>query len=356
MSGRKQDGEDVVDFFDAQDGTNYDPDGENEDDGDDSTGEADSSGSSDEDSSSGDERSSRARTADTDGDEAGTPAVKLTALRNGMQQDAQGNLYDQKGGLIARAGSERRLFERNARMGIMVEEGSTRVKQLETELNAYKQNDGIQRQYGLTQEDLTAGLPIIGEFKKDPLSAAKRIVEMVAGMGYNISDILGKDAGDAIELKAVSRMLDERLKPLTKMSEREAAQERQQAADREAEKAVVSFFERHENAEMHGADIDRLLGLRPELSPEQAYYEIKLFAQREGLDFNLPLAPQMQSRIDSVQGVSQQTTNNRQQTRYNPPLPNGSAGRQRAQAVNEDQFDDARAEWGDIISAAMQGR
>lgn len=365
MSGRRA--ETIIDELDDLDGTLYDT----TDADDDNTGGAEQDDNEGGRGSSGDSEgvedhgaASRVSDGDRNADPAntGTPVNKgqqqqnpeLRPLRNGMQQDAAGNLFDANGAMVARAGSERRLYERNARMGTMLDESNTRVQQLEQQIATLQQHDAVQRQYGLTPDDLTAGLPIIGEFKRDPLSAARRVVEMVASMGYNISDILGKDAGDAIELKAVSRMLDERLKPLNALSQKEENARREQENNRAAEQQVARFFEQHENAEMHAADIDRLLGLRPELTPERAYYELRFFAQKEGLDWNKPLAPQLHERMQSGQGAQSDNVHRQQQpTRQDPPMPNGFS-RNAQRPIADSEYDDANSDWSDIIDSAMR--
>ena len=352
----------AVEEFDKLDGTNY-GDGP-EDQTDDAIDESDSG-----DDVSDDEADASEHRSDNDGDSGDTVAdsrpntddkvnkqqtsnEELRPLPGNFAQDARGNLYDRNGNLLARAGSERRLYERNVRMKADLDQLTQKNQQLEHQLRTTVGLGEEPRRLGLEAEDMRVGLPIIAEFKRNPVQAARNVLEMVMGMGHNLSEILGENAKDAVEMKAISRMLDERLAPLQQITQSTEQQRREALIQQEAEREIERFFDEHENSRMHAQAIDNLIGRRPELTPEKAYYELRLFAVNNGLDFNKPLAPQLQAL---QQSSARDGSNNRQTTRSAPPMANGARSN-RQLAMPEAEAVDSKASWDDIIRRSMQLR
>ncbi len=342
--------ESIVDKFDAEDGTDYgdqvagDTNEEEGDDGaDDGSSEEDQTGTGQVEGSDGSE--DEGTTGKQSSQEA---SEQLTAIPGNLAQDSKGNLYDRNGNMLARAGSERRLFERNNRMKADLAEKDNRINFLTQQLQT---NTGLSeepRRLGLVADDMRIGLPIIAEFKKDPVSAVRNMLEMVMGMGHNLSDILGNSAKDAVEMKAIQRMLDDRLAPLQEAKQSAERQTRETQFQQQAVQEVERFFDKHENSRVHAQVIDNLLGKREGMSPEDAYYELKVFAAQNGLDFSKPLAPQMQANVRATPG-------NRQQTRtVTRPMANGSGAR-RQTALPEAESLEANASWSDIISRSLKG-
>ncbi len=343
--------ESIVDKFDAEDGTDY---------GDGAVGGNDENAGNEEQEASGDEETGEEDTgsAEASGSDEGEgrtnsgsqeqQSEQLTAIPGNLAQDSKGNLYDRNGNMLARAGSERRLFERNNRMKADLAEKDNRINFLTQQLQT---NTGLSeepRRLGLVADDMRIGLPIIAEFKKDPVSAVRNMLEMVMGMGHNLSDILGNSAKDAVEMKAIQRMLDERLAPLQEAKQSAEQQRRETGYQQQAVQEVERFFDKHENSRVHAQVIDNLLGKREGMSPEDAYYELKVFAAQNGLDFSKPLAPQMQANVRATPG-------NRQQTRtVTRPMANGSGAR-RQTALPEAESLEANASWSDIISRSLKG-
>jgi hypothetical protein len=351
----------AVEEFDKLDGTDYgdgpedqtDDVNESDDGADDTSDEADASEHRADDSGDSSDTTADSRPDPNDKvKDQKTSNEELRPLPGNFAQDARGNLYDRNGNLLARAGSERRLYERNVRMKADLDQLTQRNQQLE---NALRQNTNLgeePRRLGLEAEDMRVGLPIIAEFKRNPVQAARNVLEMVMGMGHDLSEILGGNAKDAVEMKAISRMLDERLAPLQQITQSVDQQKREQRIQQQAEQEIERFFDEHENSRMHAQAIDNLIGRRPDLTPEKAYYELRLFAANNGLDFNKPLAPQLQAlQQSSVRDGS----NNRQQTRSAPPMANGVRGTRQV-SMPEGEAVDAKASWDDIIRRSMQLR
>lgn len=353
--------ESMVDEFDDRD-DDYDDDSTA-----DPSGDSPSDDDADPDRGGDSDAGAAAGGADDDADQDDPAAVKdepdkadprseMRALPNGLLQDKQGNLIHPKTGqIIARAGSERRLFERGQRMQTELEQRGNRIQQLEHQLNETRVLNDMPRELNLSTEDLRVGLPLVSEFIKNPVEGARKIIEMVAGMGHNISEIFGNNAGDTIEMRAVARMLDERLKPLQELQ----TQRTQAAKDVEqrtaAQSKVREFFDSHENAEMHAEVINDLIGRRwqggdESFTPEKAYYELRVYAAQHGLDWNKPLKPQLEHQASASNGRPSQPDSTSRGPRS---LPNGHRGNTSQRSVRETEYADPMDSWEDIIRRSM---
>lgn len=277
---------------------------------------------------------------------------QLQPVRGGLFADQQGNIVDPRNGaVLARAGSERRMFERSVRVQGEMERVGQELQQTRQNLERVNYLNDLPRKYQLGTDEVEAGLGIVAEFKKNPVEAARKVVELAASMGHNVSDILGKNAGDAIEMKAINRMLEEKLAPVLAplQQQRETARVRQQA-----EQQLNSFLDQHDFAETHLPAINSLMGQHPDMSPQKAYYEIRSFAQQHGLDFSKPLKPQIAAIAAQQQqpGAGQRGNGQAPRQPASRPMPNGSAGYS-ARSTSEADFAPASSSWEDIIRGSM---
>lgn len=349
---------DMVNDLDDADGSSYgdgpedeDTDDNDEQDAGDEDTDADgdeADGDSDGDSDDSDNPDLAARDA-RGNQQQDAPDIKgLRPVPGGLFQDVKGNLVDAKGNILARAGSERRLFERSQRQGAVLSEQQNTIQQLTQERDQLNRMIDQPRALGLDMNDLAVGYPIISEFKKNPVEAAKKIVEMVLGMGHNLNEILGQDAGSSVEMSAIQRMLDQRLAPLNQIEEQRTARIKEQENARAAEAAITRFVDEHENAGIHLEAIDNLIGRNRGMTPERAYFEIRGFAQKHGLDFSKPLAPQ----IEAVARAQNREQPQRRQSPRNIAMPNGR-GRPSVQTMQQGESASATDSWGDIIQRAI---
>lgn len=367
MAGRgpvdKASAEELIDKFDKNDGTDYGDQNDLEDDNDEQdAGDLASQADGDDDSNDDSGRSNvsdsneESRTQGRSAQNSGDQQQSLRRLPNGTFQDQHGNLTDQNGRIIAKAGSERRLFEKTARMTENMQQKDQQIAQLQQQLSQVQMIGGLDKQYGLDQEDLRVGMPIIAEFKKDPVQAARNVLQMVMGMGHNLSTILGQEAKDAVEMGAIQRMLDQKLAPLQKIEQSAAQQQEAQRQQSYVEQQIREFTDSHEYATVHMDAIDNLLGRRPELTPERAYYEIRMFAMQHGLDFAKPLGPQIEAlnaQNDDQQQNTRQIPVNRQTVRQQRPMPNGVSSQRNAPLAEVEEAEPS-SDWGSIIGNALR--
>ena len=347
---------DKINQMDEQDGTVYDPtetsdDNDEEDAGDDApVGEEEIEGSDHEKDDSVAKDVDRSRPSndepkntrkDTQSKEAAPDPSKFRKQGANFVDDKNNIIDPQSGQIIAKAGTERRLFEKTQRLGAVLDERTEKLKKYEAEDKALDNLRGVVKNHGMSTEEFAEGINMVLAFKSDPVGTAKKILESVLAMGHNVTDILGADAGNAIEMSAVSKMLDERLKPLTAPLEQKRVQSENEKI---AEAAWQKFCDDNPYADVHDVLMDKLLGDNPGMRPQQAYNAIKDFAYKHNLDFSLPLGPQ----IEQAQSA-QKRKDPANQVRTQKPFPNGGSVRH---AAIDDGDINPNADWNTILKSA----
>jgi hypothetical protein len=243
-------------------------------------------------------------------------AEGLTRLANGMIVNKTHDVVDEQGNIIAKAGVMRRMHQEKV--------NSTRqIEELTRDLNRMKevQSDGQQfmqqaANVGLDKNDLGEAMRLAGMVKSGKVAeAAKELVAMAMAQGHNATDILGSEVGDSVDMRALNRLVEDKLRPITDKASREQAEI--EAAER-GQRLYNEFVQTHPNADIHQAAIASLMKQRG-LNPTQAYYEIRDFASRNGLDFRQPLLQQIEQRRQSQQQQQPQVQTNQ------PPVPTGRA-------------------------------
>lgn len=260
--------------------------------------------------------------------------------------DDKNNIVDpQTGQIIAKAGTERRLFEKTQRLGAALDDKSNRLAKYEQEDKSFDNLRGKIKSHGLSVDEFAEGINMVIAFKSDPIGTAKKVLESVLAMGHNVTDILGADAGNAIEMSAVSKMLDERLKPLLQPLDQKRVSDE---ATEKAQKAWEKFCDENEYADVHEVTLDRMLGSNPDLTPQKAYNALRKFAFDRNLDFSIPLGPQ----IERLQSAKKNTSNRGNPPRTQKPFPNGSSVPQGSMNSGDVSPND---DWATIIKKAVPG-
>lgn len=266
--------------------------------------------------------------------------------------DSKGNIVDKTGKIIAGAGESARHWQAASR-------ATARVGQLERQLQATSQmKEADQRllaqareiaemptKLGVSREDFNEGITLIKQFGENPVNVAREIVARTLALGYNVTDILGAKAGDALEMKAVTRLVNDATAPIREQRDREA---RLQENNTRAEGEYNKFVARYPDAETHGNEIAHLMKSR-NLNAVEAYHEVKLFAAENRLDFNEPLGPQIQA-LQSGRGQSQQPG----ARRHDAPMPNGHRGNDRNTMTTEPEMANGDDDWASIIKSSMR--
>ncbi len=279
------------------------------------------------------------------GKQAATPQPPRP-LGDGTFTDAEGNIVDGTGKLIAQKGFVARIYNTNKRLKAQLDDRSTQLNELATRVGEVQALSRSITSHGLDNDDVAKALDFAGRMKKgDVLGVAKDILAMVTAQGYNVTELLGQDVGDSIEMRGLKRMLDERLAPLTREDQARTAQAE---AERVGRQNYERFVADNEYADVHANDIVSLMQ-RDNINPQTAYNRLYQFVVQNGLDFTMPLKPQIEARMAQQQGQPQVPNGHTVQR----PMPNGGATR-RSGAVPTIALANADDDWGSIINEVQR--
>lgn len=269
------------------------------------------------------------------------------------KQDAQGNLIDGQGNIIAKAGAERRQYERTQAQ-------AQYITRLENELTeARKTNhmaqalNEVPQRLGLDMRETELGLQAIAAFKKNPVETARWMLQETMRLGYDLPTIIGKDAngqlnGGSLDLAAVKSMISEAMQP---MVQDRTAQQQQSQANATAQREYDAFVAKHEHATVHEDVLANMLAQDRNVTPEIAYWQLREYAAKHQLDFTKPLREQVVAR---QQGAQQQPQGNvPPQAQTTVPMPNGAAPPQQ-DMQQSGNFADADASWDSIVNQSLQ--
>jgi hypothetical protein len=249
-----------------------------------------------------------------------------TYLRDGSVKLADGSLI--------KAGAERRLWEKgeeyrkanetisgqlNAAMdGIrrvqqeIIPQYENRIQQLSTAYNTLQQMANAGQQYGLQLPEQAEAMQYYAAYKQNPVGMVTFLLAQLKEAGHTIEGI-----GSGVDTMAVTRMLDQRLAPIT-----QEHQQRQQQLEVQNKVAneYNAFISNFPDAKVHEPLIARMLAQSPSLSLNDAYYQLRLAVTQQGFDWSKPLGPQLQERNAPKQTVNQSAVPITQPTQ---PIPNG---------------------------------
>lgn len=276
----------------------------------------------------------------------GAKEGELRPLGDGTFANAKGDIVDQSGKLIAQNGYAARMYHTNRRLKSQLEERTTQLNGLAQQVGEVKALATSIQQYGLTNDDTAQALDLAGRMKRgDFLGVAKEVLAMVAAQGYNVTDLLGSEVGDSIELRAINKMIDTRLAPITRQ---EQDRQRQTEAEAVGRRNYEKFVADNDYADVHANDIVQVMQ-REGVNAQTAYNRLLQFASTNRLDFSKPLQPQIIARIEAQKRGNTQQPGARQQK----PMPNGAATR-RSGAIPAQPLASADDDWGSIISEVQR--
>lgn len=272
---------------------------------------------------------------------------QLRPLGDGVYANSRGDIVDQSGKLIAQNGFAARMFQTNRRLKAQLEERVNQLNDLSRQVGEVQALSRSIQQYGLDNNEVAQALDLAGRMKRgDVLGVAKDVLAVIAAKGYNVTDLLGSEVGDSIELKAVRNMIDERLAPITRQ---EQQNQQRTEAEKRGKQAYDRFVAENEYADVHANDIVMFMK-REGIGPQLAYNRLLQFASVNRLDFSKPLGPQIAQRVQLQKQRQTQQSNNRSQQK---PMPNGAATR-KSGAVPTQPLASADDDWGTIISEVQR--
>lgn len=217
------------------------------------------------------------------------------------------DLIGPDGKVIAKAGAERRFYEKATRLEQQVQNFNQNVlpqireqfNSMENQLNAYKQVvDGFKAS-DLSPQDIQSGFEFVRAWKKNPKDVVKFLLTSLQSSGINV-DIEGMQP--SINAESIKQMLDAKLEPFVK--EREIAEERAKR-EQEVEQEYTNFMQKYPDSQPHDKTLAFMIRQDPSLTPELAYYKLRNFYLQKGLDFRVPLEVLAQQKQQPNNQVSQ---------------------------------------------------
>lgn len=271
-----------------------------------------------------------------------TPAQLDLAQK--VTTDDKGNFVDEAGKVVASAGAERRMYEKLQRSERSTRHFESETVRLQDELDKNQTLNNLPKQYNLNEQEVGLGLHIINQLKTSPVEAGRWILQEVMKSGYNLQQILGDVEGvpsSSLDMGAISRLIDEKLSPITNNFQQ---QESQTQTTAENKRNGEQFVATHDYADVHLDAIVNLMKSNPQMSSERAYFEVRQYAQENGLDFTQPLGQQIEARRKVDPNVQQSNQPNR-------VMPDGNS----ASTTTTQQPTDVNADddWDLIINQSM---
>jgi hypothetical protein len=272
--------------------------------------------------------------------------------------DKRGNLINQQGQIVARAGSERRLFEKAQRFETQLnaqrklnEKTTNDLQRAVTEIKGMREVIGLGESMRMTTQEAMLGLRMVDMYKKDPGEFFKYVLTQVTAAGHDVAKLLPEAGAAAVSAEGIQRLIQRELQQaLGPVKDTRAEQQRQQQVNADVEKEYNEFIDRFPDAVTHEETIARLIQAEPNLSLDAAYYRLQAFAAKNGLDFSLPLKAQIEARGRS--GTQNNVPRQQQQPqRQQRPMP---GGRGAAPVVNNQPKFGADASFDDIIKSSLR--
>jgi len=290
-------------------------------------------------------------TGDNTGQQQSGKPEQFTSSRT--KTDKDGNLIDAQGTVVAKAGAERRHYERTQAQASYINRLEGELKQAKDASSMTGVLNDAPSKLGLDAKETEMGLQAISSFKKDPVATARWMLQETMRLGYNLNQIVGENAqgqpnSGSLDLQAVKSMIGEAVQPL--VQDRTAAQEQQQA-QADAQRDYEAFVAKHDHATVHDDVLGKMLQDNRSLTPEVAYWQLREYAAKHQLDFSKPLREQVASRQQGGQGQQPQG-NAAPQAQSQQPMPNGGAPAQNMQTSGT--YADADDSWDSIVNDSLR--
>lgn len=250
----------------------------------------------------------------------GTKAVDpkgLKPLRENLTDDA-GNIYDKQGNLLARAGSERRMFERLTTTREALQHKDAYIQTLEQRVKSFESApakksavDQAIEQLQFKEPEVLNSLRFTNLWKSNPLNAVAHVLAEARKLGYNDQQINAaiQSYNPATDPAMIQSMVQDAVRPVVERLD--ANNQPKPSQDDDLRSEITMVFAKYPGTHVHQADLAVMLRNNPSLSLEAAARGLMAYAEKHGLDYSQPLRPQIEARNQP----SQQPRNNE------PPMP-----------------------------------
>lgn len=240
-----------------------------------------------------------------------TGTEKPKVVVNKVKSDDKKNLVDDKGDVVAKSGAERRLFNkfkqendtlkneietfRKEKENIVkfLPEYQKEFNELKAENESYKEIKSMCDSGEIKKEDLLVGARLVKEYASDPVKTVKMLLTDLENRGYDIND-------DSInDKKKIEELVNEKLKPFEEEREKKIQEEQKKEY---FAKQVQEFYGKYEHSETHSKEIVQL-GKKMGGDFVGAYYQLREFYLKRGLDFSKPYEKQNIKKDNKISGL-----------------------------------------------------
>lgn len=216
------------------------------------------------------------------------------------QQPNNGDLLDAQGNVIARAGTERRLYTDLQRARGEVTRLTNDINTLRAENTGLREASETMTRLGLSSQDAIGALNFMAMYRADPLKALKEVLTAAQAAGHNVASLF-EGAPQGLDPAAIRRMVNEAVAPLVSAQ----TEQHQLAQAREtARQQAEAFFAENPEAQIHDQALARLLTAYPNMTLPEAHWRLKAWALERGLDFYQPLEPQIAAQRGGGNGTT----------------------------------------------------
>lgn len=207
------------------------------------------------------------------------------------------------------------------------------IKNLTTQQEQFKTIQDDMHRFGLQPNELQLGLQLAASWKQDMKGTLNKLLTYAQQQGIKVE---GQPA-PAITRDLISSVLEEKFGPVLQSFQQQQQQEQQRLdQERQAQEQANAFLQQYPDAATHEDAIATLMQ-KHQLSPTDAYLQLRVYAAENGLDWSKPLAPQVKQK-------QQPQTTIRSGNNYSPGV------RQTALPVQETTFADENMGYDDIIA------
>jgi hypothetical protein len=242
-----------------------------------------------------------------DGQRAETGSDRHTPQQRGKEDQLftdkprkgpKGELLDRNGQVVAATRREKQLAYNLNRAQYAANQSARQIKAMQQHLQAYQGIDQVMKQHNLSPTMAREALQLRAMAEANPILAVRDIIARVLATGATMEDILGHDAVPQINARVITNELDRRLGPVEQAAKQ---RQRHEQIQEQAQVQMEQFVQQHPHAETHGVEISNLVSSHG-LTPERAYFELRSWVERRGLDFTSPLRPQIEAAMRRQQG------------------------------------------------------
>lgn len=266
----------------------------------------------DDESGTGDDLPDETTTGSVDDDQL-PDDEEISKLTKEYKADGKGNLVDDKGKIVARAGPERTAFERTKKAlslkqqelnGITqhLQKVAAAGKELLTKYNALKEEASYGDKLGLTKEESKEAIDVFNRMKHDAKSGLKYILTKMSLAGHDLTDlgVSGPLDASAVAAEAIRKHIAS-TKPVEKSPEDQATETANQ------------FLERFPRARQDIAIIAQAKQHAPEMSLDEIW--VRLAVHRAVEAFKAKNQPQQRQRSAPNNAPTVRNQNSRQEKR-----------------------------------------